>query len=80
MSAIFSSIVWRVVVYMFVPVAFVIGILFMQQGMPMTYQASHQVFYLRAAAMGTADNGQPKRQTLVGGPSGCSHSDQDARH
>src|SRR3984893_6171486 len=59
---------WRVVVYMFVPVAFVIGILFMQQGMPMTYQASHQVSTLEPAAMGTADNGQPKQQTLIVGP------------
>src|ERR1700719_1932815 len=59
---------WRVVVYMFVPVAFVIGVLFMQQGMPMTYQASHQVSTLEPAAMGTADNGQPKQQTLVVGP------------
>ena len=59
---------WRVVVYMFVPVAFVIGILFMQQGMPMTYQATHEVSTLEPAAMGTADNGQPKQQTLVVGP------------
>jgi potassium-transporting ATPase potassium-binding subunit len=59
---------WRVVVYMFVPVAFVIGILFMQQGMPMTLQASHQVSTLEPAAMGTGENGQPKQQTLVVGP------------
>ena len=59
---------WRVVVYMFVPVAFVIGILFMQQGMPMTYQATHQVSTLEPAAMGTADNGQAKQQTIVVGP------------
>jgi potassium-transporting ATPase potassium-binding subunit len=59
---------WRVIVYMFVPVAFVVGILFMQQGMPMTYAASHQVSTLEPAAMGTADNGQPKQQTIVVGP------------
>jgi potassium-transporting ATPase potassium-binding subunit len=59
---------WRVVVYMFVPVAFVIAILFMQQGMPMTYQSTHQVSTLEPAAMGTADNGQPKQQTIVVGP------------
>jgi potassium-transporting ATPase potassium-binding subunit len=59
---------WRVVAYMFVPVAFVMGILFMQQGMPMTYQSSHQVSTLEPAAMGIADNGQAKQQTLVVGP------------
>jgi K+-transporting ATPase ATPase A chain len=59
---------WRVVVYMFVPVALVLGILFVQQGMPMTYQATHQVSTLEPAAMGTADNGQAKPQTIVVGP------------
>jgi K+-transporting ATPase ATPase A chain len=56
---------WRVVVYMFVPVALAIGILFVQQGMPMTYQATRQVSTLEPAAMGTADNGQAKPQTIV---------------
>jgi potassium-transporting ATPase potassium-binding subunit len=59
---------WRVIVYMFIPVAFVLGILFMQQGMPMTYASTHQVSTLEPAAMGTADNGQPKLQTIVVGP------------
>ena len=59
---------WRVVVYMFVPVAFVIGILFMQQGMPMTYQAEHQFSTLEPAAMGTTDSGQAKQQAMVVGP------------
>jgi K+-transporting ATPase ATPase A chain len=59
---------WRVVAYMFVPAALVIGILFMQQGMPMTYESAHQVSTLEPAAMGTADNGQAKQQTIVVGP------------
>src|SRR5580698_3100290 len=59
---------WRVIIYMFLPVAFVIGILFMQQGMPMTYQSSQQVSTLEPAAMGTTDNGQAKQQTIVVGP------------
>jgi potassium-transporting ATPase potassium-binding subunit len=59
---------WRVLIYMFLPAAFVIGILFMQQGMPMTYDATHQVSTLEPAAMGTADNGQAKPQTIVVGP------------
>src|SRR5580658_4046677 len=59
---------WRVMIYMFIPVAFVLGILFMQQGMPMTYQSTHQVSTLEPAAMGTGDNGQAKQQTIVVGP------------
>ena len=59
---------WRVVVYMFLPAAFVISIVFLIQGMPMTYQNSYQVSTLEPAAMGTADNGQPKQQTIVIGP------------
>lgn len=59
---------WRVLIYMFVPVAFVLGILFMQQGMPMTYASTHQVSTLEPAAMGAADNGQAKQQTIVVGP------------
>jgi K+-transporting ATPase ATPase A chain len=59
---------WRVIIYMFIPVCLVLGILFMQQGMPMTYQSTNQVTTLEPAAMGTADNGKPKQQTLVVGP------------
>jgi K+-transporting ATPase ATPase A chain len=59
---------WRVVVYAFVPIAFVIGVIFMQQGMPMTYQCAHQVSTLEPTAMGTDDKGQAKQQTLVVGP------------
>jgi potassium-transporting ATPase potassium-binding subunit len=59
---------WRVVIYMFIPVAFVVAILFIQQGMPMTYQSDYQVSTLEPAAMGTADNGQAKQQTIVVGP------------
>ena len=59
---------WRVVVYMFVPIALIVGVIFIQQGMPMTYQSDYQVTTLEPAAMGTADNGQPKQQTLIVGP------------
>lgn len=59
---------WRVVAYMFVPAAFVLGVLFLQQGMPMTFQSTVQVATLEPGAMGTTDNGQPKPQTLVVGP------------
>ncbi len=59
---------WRVVAYMFLPAAFVLSMVFLIQGMPMTYQNAYQVSTLEPAAMGTTDNGQPKQQTIVIGP------------
>jgi potassium-transporting ATPase potassium-binding subunit len=59
---------WRVVTYMFLPAAFVISIVFLTQGMPMTYQNAYQVSTLEPAAMGTDSNNQPKQQTIVIGP------------
>jgi K+-transporting ATPase ATPase A chain len=59
---------WRVVVYLFLPVAFLVSLIFVQQGMPMTYRSSYQVTTLEPAAMGTTDTGQPKEQTIVVGP------------
>src|SRR3984893_12535750 len=59
---------WRVVAYMFLPAAFVISMVFLAQGMPMTYQSAYQVSTLEPAAMGTTDNGQAKQQTIVVGP------------
>jgi potassium-transporting ATPase potassium-binding subunit len=59
---------WRVVVYTFVPVALISGVLFIQQGMPMTYQSSYQVSTLEPGAMGSDDKGQAKQQTIVVGP------------
>jgi K+-transporting ATPase ATPase A chain len=59
---------WRVVVYMFVPAAIVIGIIFMSQGSPMTFKSSYQVSTLETGAMGTTDKGEAKQQTIVVGP------------
>jgi len=59
---------WRVVVCMFVPIALIVGVIFIHQGMPMTYASAQQVTTLEPAAMGTADNGQPKQQTMIVGP------------
>ena len=59
---------WRVVVYMFVPVCLLWGILFMQQGMPMTFKSTVQASTLEPGAMGTTDDGQIKQQTIVMGP------------
>ena len=59
---------WRVIIYMFLPAAFIVSLVFLQQGMPMTYRSSYQVSTLEPAAMGTTDSGQPKQQTIVVGP------------
>ena len=44
---------WRAVAYMFAPAAFVMAVIFVQQGMPMTYQSSVRVATLEPGAMGT---------------------------
>jgi potassium-transporting ATPase potassium-binding subunit len=59
---------WRVLVYMFVPAAFVIGLIFITQGSPMTFKTSYQVSTLEPTAMGTTEQGEPKPQTIVVGP------------
>src|SRR5262245_50157082 len=59
---------WRVLVYMFVPACLIIGVIFMQQGMPMTYQSAVSVHTLEPAAMGTTDDGQVKTQNIIVGP------------
>ena len=59
---------WRVLIYMFVPASLIIGVIFMQQGMPMTYQSAVSVQTLEPGAMGTTDDGQAKTQNIVVGP------------
>ncbi|MGO9139443.1 MAG: potassium-transporting ATPase subunit KdpA [Syntrophales bacterium] len=59
---------WRVLVYMFVPAAFVISLIFITQGSPMTFQTSHSLSTLEPAAMGTTDTGEAKQQTIIVGP------------
>ena len=59
---------WRVVVYMFLPIAFGLSLLFLQQGSPMTFQSSVDATTLEPAAMGTTESGQAKPQTLIVGP------------
>jgi len=50
---------WRVVVYLFIPAAFIFSIIFMQQGSPMTFDSSIQVSTLEP---------QAKPQTIALGP------------
>jgi K+-transporting ATPase ATPase A chain len=48
--------------------SFALALIFLQQGAPMTFGSAHSVSTLEPAAMGTAENGQPKQQTIVVGP------------
>jgi potassium-transporting ATPase potassium-binding subunit len=59
---------WRVVIYLFLPASLALSIVFLAQGMPMTFQSAYQVNTLEPAAMGTDNNNQPKQQTIVVGP------------
>jgi potassium-transporting ATPase potassium-binding subunit len=59
---------WRVVMYMFLPLAFILSLFFLQQGSPMTYKSDYQVSTLEPAAMGTDSTGAVKQQTIVVGP------------
>jgi K+-transporting ATPase ATPase A chain len=59
---------WRVVVYAFVPIALIAGLLYLQQGMPMTYRSAHEVSVLDVGSMGTTGEGDTKPQTIVVGP------------
>ncbi|MGD0283168.1 MAG: potassium-transporting ATPase subunit KdpA [Dissulfurispiraceae bacterium] len=59
---------WRVLVYMFVPAAFVFALFFLAEGSPMTLKTSYQVSTLEPAAMGTTDKGEVKQQNIVVGP------------
>jgi K+-transporting ATPase ATPase A chain len=59
---------WRIVVYIYVPVALIIGVIFIQQGMPMTYASQQTVTTLESASMGTDDQGQAKPQNIIVGP------------
>jgi len=62
---------WRVVMYLFLPVAFIFSLLWIQQGAPMTYQSAYTVSTLEPGAMGLDSNNQPKQQTIVVGPLGA---------
>ena len=59
---------WRVVMYMFVPVAFVVGAGLSAAGHADDVRERGQVATLEPGAMGTTDEGQAKPQTIVVGP------------
>src|ERR1700723_4377704 len=59
---------WRVAMYIYLPVALIFGVLFIQQGMPMTYGRAQVVQALEPGAMGSDDKGVAKPQTIIVGP------------
>jgi K+-transporting ATPase ATPase A chain len=59
---------WRVVVYMFLPISLFLGIIFLQQGSPMTLDSLHSVSTLEQSSMGVGSDGLAKPQNIVVGP------------
>src|SRR3984885_109459 len=58
----------RMMVYIFLPAEFIIGIIYMHEGMPMTYASEQTVTTLEANSMGTDDQGAAKPQNIIVGP------------
>jgi K+-transporting ATPase ATPase A chain len=59
---------WRGVTYLFIPVAFVVAVLLIASGMPMTLQGNAEATTLEAGSMGNGDDGQPLPQKIARGP------------
>jgi potassium-transporting ATPase potassium-binding subunit len=59
---------WRVVVYIYLPAALIIGTIFIREGMPMTYTSEQTVTTLEPGAMGTDEHGEAKPQNIIVGP------------
>jgi K+-transporting ATPase ATPase A chain len=59
---------WRVAIYIYVPVSLIFGVIFMHEGMPMTYASTEVATTLEPGSMGLDDKGQAKPQTIVVGP------------
>ena len=59
---------WRVAMYIYLPVALIFGVIFMQQGMPMTFASAEVATTLEPGSMGNDDKGAAKPQTIIVGP------------
>ena len=59
---------WRVLIYMFVPAAFIFAVIFIWQGSPMTLQSAHLVSTLEPGSMGLTDKGAAIQQNIIVGP------------
>lgn len=59
---------WRMVVYVFLPVSLVTGVVLIQQGQPMTLDGIAEVRTVETEAMGSGDDGKPLPQKISRGP------------
>lgn len=59
---------WRGVVYLFLPLAFILATLLIAAGSPMTLEGNAKVSTVEAGAMGTEENGAAKPQEIARGP------------
>src|SRR5271165_4902618 len=71
---------WRVAMYIYVPVSLVFGIIFMSQGMPMTYASTEVATTLEPGSMGLRRQRPGQAADDRRRPGRSRHSDQDARH
>ena len=70
---------WRVVMYTFLPAAFVVSFISCSKAVPMTFESALPGRDARAGAMGTTDDGEAKQQTIVVGPLAVVHADEATR-
>lgn len=59
---------WRVVVYVFIPLCIVAGIILIACGIPMTLQPSAEATTIEVGSMGKNDDGTSKPQVIARGP------------
>jgi K+-transporting ATPase ATPase A chain len=59
---------WRVVVYVFLPVSLLAGVVLMADGVPMTFEKSAEARTIEKAAMGQDETGADKPQAIARGP------------
>jgi K+-transporting ATPase ATPase A chain len=59
---------WRSVVYVLLPLAFVVAVLLIATGVPMTLEGPAEAALLEPGAMGTGEDEQPVKQLIARGP------------
>jgi K+-transporting ATPase ATPase A chain len=59
---------WRGMAYFFVPLNFIVAVLLIAGGVPMTLHGAAEATTVEAAAMGTGDDGKPLPQKIARGP------------
>ncbi len=64
----FYTDMWRVIMYAFIPLSLVMGVILMADGQPMTFEGQAQIATVEEGAMGTAPDGKANPQMIVRGP------------